>query len=210
MKIVLTAHCLGCGNKVRDVSNTTSIAFLLLEDGSSSYEKAKRRWKHDKTKTEFEFDDQPIVYMKCPNKAKPFGNLCRATFPNPKPSETPRIASFRDLIQFPDPQEAKEPGNGFYRKSFQVAVKYFWNCTAIALGFTQAWFRSTGAKPSPLIGGKVTYFKCGVSLGVSLEHQVADGCSGLHFVYTCSDITRGLDLTIPPSSTGHYRTLLRA
>ncbi|CAN6697284.1 unnamed protein product [Malus baccata var. baccata] len=60
-----------------------------------------------------------------------------------------RIASslrLRDLIQFPDPQEAKEPGNGFYRKSFQVAVKYFWNCTAIALGFTQAWFRSTGAK----------------------------------------------------------------
>ncbi|CAN6561995.1 unnamed protein product [Malus baccata var. baccata] len=98
-----------------------------------------------------------------------------------------RIASslrLRDLIQFPDPQEAKEPGNGFYRKSFQVAVKYFWNCTAIALGFTQAWFRSTGAKPSPLIGGKVTYFKCGVSLGVGLEHQVADGCSGLHFVYT--------------------------
>ncbi|KAM1815056.1 hypothetical protein FF2_028063 [Malus domestica] len=119
----------------------------------------------------------------------------------------PSLLRLRDLIQFPDPQEAKEPGNGFYRKSFQVAAKYFWNCTAIVLGFTQAWFRSTGAKPSPLIGGKVTYFKCGVSLGVGLEHQVADGCSGLRFVYTCSDITRGLDLTIPPSSTGHYFVL---
>ncbi|KAM2852065.1 hypothetical protein PS2_028097 [Malus domestica] len=148
---------------------------------------------------------------------KPQTHRMRATAGNRafRDEHSRRIASslrLRDLIQFPDPHEAKEPGNGFYRKSFQVAVKTYiasllitvFIGTAITLGFTQAWFRSTGAKPSPLIGGKVTYFKCGVSLGVGLEHQVADGCSGLHFVYTYFDITHGLDLTIPPSSTGHY------
>lgn len=53
-----------------------------------------------------------------------------------------------------------------------------------------------------------TYFKCGgVSLGVGMQHHVADGFSGLHFVNTWSDMARGLDLTIPPFID---RTLLRA
>ncbi|XXG58613.1 hypothetical protein AAC387_Pa04g0885 [Persea americana] len=55
---------------------------------------------------------------------------------------------------------------------------------------------------------QVTYFKCGgVSLGVGLQHQVADGASGLHFINYWSDVARGLDLTIPPFID---RTLLRA
>ncbi|VVA35312.1 PREDICTED: shikimate [Prunus dulcis] len=67
---------------------------------------------------------------------------------------------------------------------------------------------STGISTYPLLVLQVTYFKCGgVSLGVGLEHRVADGLSGLHFVNTWSDIARGLDLTIPPFID---RTLLRA
>lgn len=55
---------------------------------------------------------------------------------------------------------------------------------------------------------QVTYFKCGgVSLGVGMQHQAADGFSGLHFVNTWSDMARGLDLTIPPFID---RTLLKA
>jgi shikimate O-hydroxycinnamoyltransferase len=41
-----------------------------------------------------------------------------------------------------------------------------------------------------------------------MQHHVADGFSGLHFVNTWSDMSRGLDLTIPPFIDG--RTLLRA
>ncbi|CAB4303519.1 unnamed protein product [Prunus armeniaca] len=67
---------------------------------------------------------------------------------------------------------------------------------------------SAGISSYPLLVVQVTYFKCGgVSLGVGLEHRVADGFSGLHFVNTWSDIARGLDLTIPPFID---RTLLRA
>jgi shikimate O-hydroxycinnamoyltransferase len=55
---------------------------------------------------------------------------------------------------------------------------------------------------------QVTYFKCGgVSLGVGMHHYVADGTSGLHFINTWSDVTRGLDVSIPPFID---RTLLRA
>eukprot|EP00268_Persea_americana_P065676 TRINITY_DN8812_c0_g2_i1.p1 TRINITY_DN8812_c0_g2~~TRINITY_DN8812_c0_g2_i1.p1 ORF type:complete len:436 (-),score=42.68 TRINITY_DN8812_c0_g2_i1:338-1645(-) len=55
---------------------------------------------------------------------------------------------------------------------------------------------------------QVTYFKCGgVSLGVGMQHHVADGASGLHFINYWSDVARGLDLTIPPFID---RTLLRA
>ncbi|KAH7547529.1 hypothetical protein FEM48_Zijuj01G0319500 [Ziziphus jujuba var. spinosa] len=54
---------------------------------------------------------------------------------------------------------------------------------------------------------QITYFKCGgVSLGVGLHHYVVDGVSGLHFVNTWSDITRGLDVKFPPFFD---RTLLR-
>ncbi|KAH0982924.1 hypothetical protein GBA52_010101 [Prunus armeniaca] len=67
---------------------------------------------------------------------------------------------------------------------------------------------SAGISSYPLLVLQVTYFKCGgVSLGVGLEHRVADGVSGLHFVNTWSDIARGCDITIPPFID---RTLLRA
>ncbi|KAI7731863.1 hypothetical protein M8C21_032227 [Ambrosia artemisiifolia] len=45
----------------------------------------------------------------------------------------------------------------------------------------------------------VTYFKCGgVSLGLGFDHHVTDGKSFSHFMYTGSDIARGLDHTSPP------------
>ncbi|KAH1207280.1 Shikimate O-hydroxycinnamoyltransferase [Glycine max] len=54
----------------------------------------------------------------------------------------------------------------------------------------------------------VTYFKCGgVSLGVGMQHHVADGASGLHFINAWSDVARGLDISLPPFID---RTLLRA
>ncbi|KAH7547504.1 hypothetical protein FEM48_Zijuj01G0317000 [Ziziphus jujuba var. spinosa] len=66
---------------------------------------------------------------------------------------------------------------------------------------------SGGIHSYPLLVLQVTYFKCGgVSLGVGMQHHVADGFSGLHFVNTWSDMARGLDLTIPPFID---RTLLR-
>ncbi|PRQ50378.1 putative shikimate O-hydroxycinnamoyltransferase [Rosa chinensis] len=67
---------------------------------------------------------------------------------------------------------------------------------------------AAGISSYPLLVLQVTYFKCGgVSLGVGMQHHVADGFSGLHFVNTWSDMARGLDLTIPPFIN---RTLLRA
>ncbi|XP_077238155.1 shikimate O-hydroxycinnamoyltransferase-like [Tasmannia lanceolata] len=60
----------------------------------------------------------------------------------------------------------------------------------------------------PLLVLQFTYFKCGgVSLGVGMQHHVADGYSGLHFINHWSDVARGLDLTIPPFID---RTLLLA
>ncbi|XP_047339195.1 shikimate O-hydroxycinnamoyltransferase [Impatiens glandulifera] len=60
----------------------------------------------------------------------------------------------------------------------------------------------------PLLVLQVTYFKCGgVSLGVGMQHHVADGASGLHFVNTWSDVARGLDVSLPPFID---RTLLTA
>ncbi|KAL7162104.1 hypothetical protein ACSBR2_042557 [Camellia fascicularis] len=67
---------------------------------------------------------------------------------------------------------------------------------------------SKGISSYPILVLQVTYFNCGgVSLGVGMQHHVADGSSGLHFVNTWSDIARGLDLTIPPFID---RTLLLA
>nr|QDF44405.1 shikimate O-hydroxycinnamoyl transferase [Phacelia campanularia] len=67
---------------------------------------------------------------------------------------------------------------------------------------------SQGISSYPLLVLQVTYFKCGgVSLGVGMQHHAADGASGLHFINTWSDMSRGLDLTIPPFID---RTLLRA
>ncbi|KAI3856125.1 hypothetical protein MKW98_016158 [Papaver atlanticum] len=60
----------------------------------------------------------------------------------------------------------------------------------------------------PLLVLQVTRFKCGgVSLGVGMEHHLADGAAGLHFFNTWSEMARGLNLTIPPFID---RTLLRA
>ncbi|KAL8497270.1 hypothetical protein ACS0TY_020816 [Phlomoides rotata] len=67
---------------------------------------------------------------------------------------------------------------------------------------------SQGIATYPLLVLQVTFFKCGgVSLGVGMQHHVADGFSGLHFINTWSDMARGLDLTVAPFID---RTLLRA
>ncbi|KAG8388218.1 hypothetical protein BUALT_Bualt02G0102800 [Buddleja alternifolia] len=67
---------------------------------------------------------------------------------------------------------------------------------------------SQGISTYALLVLQVTHFKCGgVSLGVGMQHHVADGFSGLHFINTWSDMARGLDITIPPFID---RTLLRA
>ncbi|KAK4269516.1 hypothetical protein QN277_022663 [Acacia crassicarpa] len=61
----------------------------------------------------------------------------------------------------------------------------------------------------PLLVLQITYFRCGgVSLGVGMQHHVADGCSGLWFINTWSDVARGLYLTVPLPFID--RTLLRA
>ncbi|KAL1563846.1 shikimate O-hydroxycinnamoyltransferase [Salvia divinorum] len=58
---------------------------------------------------------------------------------------------------------------------------------------------SQGISTFPLVVLQVTFFKCGgVSLGVGIQHRVADGFSGLHFINTWSDMARGLDMTLPP------------
>ncbi|KAJ6847699.1 putative shikimate O-hydroxycinnamoyltransferase [Iris pallida] len=60
----------------------------------------------------------------------------------------------------------------------------------------------------PLLVLQVTHFKCGgASLGVGMQHHVADGSSGLHFINSWSDISRGLGISLPPFID---RTLLRA
>ncbi|CAL9049848.1 unnamed protein product [Musa banksii] len=60
----------------------------------------------------------------------------------------------------------------------------------------------------PLLVLQVTYFKCGgVSLGVGMQHHVADGFSGLHFINSWSDIARGVGVRVQPFID---RTLLRA
>lgn len=56
---------------------------------------------------------------------------------------------------------------------------------------------------------QVTCFKCGgVSLGVGLQHYVADRSSTMHFIKTWSEMARGVDLTVPPPFID--RTILRA
>ncbi|KAL6286105.1 hypothetical protein ACE6H2_010495 [Prunus campanulata] len=68
---------------------------------------------------------------------------------------------------------------------------------------------SGGISSYPILVLQITYFKCGgVSLGVGMEHRVADGVSGLHFINTWSDIARGDLSNIKPPFMD--RTLLRA
>ncbi|KAH7522633.1 hypothetical protein FEM48_Zijuj07G0159500 [Ziziphus jujuba var. spinosa] len=59
---------------------------------------------------------------------------------------------------------------------------------------------SSGIHSYPLLLLQVTYFKCGgVSLGVGMQHHVADGFSGLRFINIWSDIARtGLDIALIP------------
>ncbi|KAI5061364.1 hypothetical protein GOP47_0023869 [Adiantum capillus-veneris] len=60
----------------------------------------------------------------------------------------------------------------------------------------------------PLLVVQVTFFRCGgVSLGVGMQHHVADGMSGLHFINTWAKMARGGDLEVNPFID---RTLLRA
>eukprot|EP00246_Nothoceros_aenigmaticus_P014813 TRINITY_DN5863_c0_g1_i1.p1 TRINITY_DN5863_c0_g1~~TRINITY_DN5863_c0_g1_i1.p1 ORF type:complete len:447 (-),score=56.01 TRINITY_DN5863_c0_g1_i1:356-1696(-) len=60
----------------------------------------------------------------------------------------------------------------------------------------------------PLLVLQVTYFQCGgVSLGVGMEHHIADGMSGIHFINSWSDFARGEGLKVEPFID---RTLLRA
>lgn len=60
----------------------------------------------------------------------------------------------------------------------------------------------------PLLVLQVTFFRCGgVSLGVGMQHHVADGMSGLHFINTWANMARGEDIEVKPFID---RTLLRA
>ncbi|XVF89294.1 hypothetical protein PTKIN_Ptkin19aG0118700 [Pterospermum kingtungense] len=74
-------------------------------------------------------------------------------------------------------------------------------CNAEGLLFTEA--ETTSA-----MDDLVTSFKCGgVSVGVSLQHTLADGTSALHFINSWADTARGLSPSIAPFLD---RTLLRA
>ncbi|KAJ3677186.1 hypothetical protein LUZ60_002910 [Juncus effusus] len=61
----------------------------------------------------------------------------------------------------------------------------------------------------PLLVLQVTYFKCGgVSLGVGMQHHIADGFSGLLFINSWADLARGASsIAVQPFID---RTLLRA
>lgn len=66
---------------------------------------------------------------------------------------------------------------------------------------------SHGIDSFPLLVVQVTYFKCGgVSIGVGIDHHVADGLSVTHLINSWSEMARGLDLTLQPFID---RTLLR-
>ncbi|XP_057768329.1 rosmarinate synthase-like [Salvia miltiorrhiza] len=59
---------------------------------------------------------------------------------------------------------------------------------------------SGGISTWPLLLLQLTRFKCGsISLGVTADHHVKDGTSGLHFINTWSDIARGVtSVAVPP------------
>ncbi|XP_021289170.1 shikimate O-hydroxycinnamoyltransferase-like [Herrania umbratica] len=62
--------------------------------------------------------------------------------------------------------------------------------------------------PLPVRSRLVTTFKCGgISLGVSTQHTMTDGSSGLHFINSWANTVRGLSPRIAPFLD---RTLLRA
>ncbi|KAL3680333.1 hypothetical protein R1sor_023289 [Riccia sorocarpa] len=60
----------------------------------------------------------------------------------------------------------------------------------------------------PLLVLQVTHLKCGgVAFGVGMQHHIADGMSGIHFINTIADMARGESLKVHPYID---RTLLRA
>jgi hypothetical protein len=59
-----------------------------------------------------------------------------------------------------------------------------------------------------LCEAQITFFKCGgASLGVGMQHHVADGMSGIHCINTWSEMARGIPLKVQPFID---RTLLKA
>ncbi|XVE80820.1 hypothetical protein DITRI_Ditri15bG0011300 [Diplodiscus trichospermus] len=67
---------------------------------------------------------------------------------------------------------------------------------------------SGGISSYPLLVLQVTTFKCGgVSLGVGVQHTLADGPSALHFINSWAETARGLSPSIAPFID---RTLLHA
>ncbi|CAL5020951.1 unnamed protein product [Urochloa decumbens] len=51
----------------------------------------------------------------------------------------------------------------------------------------------------PLLVLQVTHFKCGgVAIGVGMQHHVADGFSGLHFINSWADLCRGVPIAVMP------------
>lgn len=62
--------------------------------------------------------------------------------------------------------------------------------------------------PCILVMLQVTFFKCGgVCLGAAVHHNAADGPAVNHFVNTWGEISRGIELAVPPYLD---RTLLRS
>ncbi|EOY07827.1 Hydroxycinnamoyl CoA shikimate/quinate hydroxycinnamoyltransferase [Theobroma cacao] len=58
---------------------------------------------------------------------------------------------------------------------------------------------SGGISSYPLLGLQVITFKCGgISLGVSCQHTLVDGSSGLHFINSRANTVRGLSPSIAP------------
>ncbi|KAB2611565.1 shikimate O-hydroxycinnamoyltransferase-like [Pyrus ussuriensis x Pyrus communis] len=67
---------------------------------------------------------------------------------------------------------------------------------------------SAGISSYSILVLQVKHYKYGgVSLGVGMEHLIANGVSGLFFINTWLDMARGLDLTVQPFMD---RTLLRS
>ncbi|KAK8496112.1 hypothetical protein V6N12_046679 [Hibiscus sabdariffa] len=68
---------------------------------------------------------------------------------------------------------------------------------------------SGGTSSYPLFMAQLTTFRCGgVCLGVGTHHTLCDGTTGLHFIYSWSEMARGLSqITVAPLID---RTLLRA
>ncbi|KAL6903649.1 hypothetical protein ACP4OV_004462 [Aristida adscensionis] len=95
------------------------------------------------------------------------------------------------------------------------AVDYTDDISAFPLLVLQFLFNSETFLPGAVLptalvpaANRVTYFKCGgVSLGVGMQHHVADGMSGLHFINSWSDICCGKQISVMPFID---RTLLRA